>query len=83
MPESIVTDRQRLDQILTNLLGNAIKFTDAGEVAFRIHREGPWVAFAVSDTGVAVAPVGPGAHLRPLRAGASCLPGVHGGPGWV
>ena len=57
VPEAIFTDRQRLDQILTNLLGNAIKFTDRGEVALRIHREGPRVAFAVSDTGVGVAPV--------------------------
>ena len=55
VPEVIFTDRQRLDQILTNLLGNAIKFTDRGEVALRIHREGPRVAFAVSDTGVGVA----------------------------
>lgn len=54
MPESIHTDRQRLDQILTNLLGNAMKFTDRGEVALCIHRDGSRVSFRVSDTGVGV-----------------------------
>jgi signal transduction histidine kinase len=54
VPEFIHTDRQRLDQVLTNLLGNAIKFTDRGEVALRIHGDGSRVSFRVSDTGVGV-----------------------------
>jgi CheY-like chemotaxis protein len=67
-PETISTDRRRLDQILNNLLGNAIKFTERGEVALRIGRPGPVrltrtdlqpdtvVAFAVSDTGIGIPP---------------------------
>ena len=55
VPGSIVTDRQRLDQILTNLLGNAIKFTSRGEVALRIRSSDAQVSFAVRDTGVGIA----------------------------
>jgi signal transduction histidine kinase/cytochrome b561/ActR/RegA family two-component response regulator len=45
-------DSQRIIQILVNLLGNAIKFTDQGEVALEVHPiEGGMVRFAVRDTG--------------------------------
>ncbi len=55
-PEIIQTDRQRLEQILKNLLSNAFKFTEKGEVSFRFIRtpEGR-VAFTVSDTGIGIA----------------------------
>ena len=47
----IETDSLRLNQILVNLLGNAVKFTDSGWVSLRITREGENVVFAVQDTG--------------------------------
>jgi CheY-like chemotaxis protein/signal transduction histidine kinase/CHASE3 domain sensor protein len=55
-PESIVTDAQRLGQILKNLLSNAVKFTDKGEVTLTIYpnAEGR-VAFSVRDTGIGIA----------------------------
>jgi signal transduction histidine kinase/DNA-binding response OmpR family regulator/CHASE3 domain sensor protein len=56
-PEQIETDARRLGQILKNLLSNAFKFTEKGEVALRVfsHNLGA-VSFAVRDTGVGIAP---------------------------
>jgi CheY-like chemotaxis protein/signal transduction histidine kinase/CHASE3 domain sensor protein len=54
-PERIETDVQRLGQILKNLLSNALKFTDKGEVSLRVFRSGAEaIAFAVRDTGVGI-----------------------------
>jgi CheY-like chemotaxis protein/signal transduction histidine kinase/CHASE3 domain sensor protein len=54
-PETIDTDRRRLEQILKNLLSNAIKFTEAGEVTLDVSSAaGDTVAFAVRDTGIGI-----------------------------
>jgi CheY-like chemotaxis protein len=56
-PDEIHTDPQRLSQILKNLLSNALKFTQQGEIALRIFRTGPsTVSFAVRDSGVGIEP---------------------------
>lgn len=47
-----VGDCVRLKQILTNLVSNAVKFTDQGLVALRATRRGDMVRFTVEDTGV-------------------------------
>jgi signal transduction histidine kinase/ActR/RegA family two-component response regulator len=48
-------DPVRLRQILFNLVGNAIKFTDAGGVAVSVSRPRPgWVRFEVADTGLGI-----------------------------
>ena len=57
VPESVETDWQRLLQILKNLLSNALKFTDSGEVSMEIGREEDGrIAFAVRDTGIGIDP---------------------------
>jgi len=56
VPELIETDPQRLGQILRNLLSNAFKFTERGEVSLRVFSaESGSVSFAVRDTGVGIA----------------------------
>ncbi|HEY1713204.1 MAG TPA: HAMP domain-containing protein [Solirubrobacteraceae bacterium] len=56
VPAAIVTDEQRLQQILRNLLSNAFKFTAEGGVTLRIERAGEdVVTFSVIDTGIGIA----------------------------
>ena len=57
LPETILTDPLRLRQVLVNLVGNAIKFTDQGEVRITVaaHRGAavrPRLRFDVTDTGI-------------------------------
>jgi CheY-like chemotaxis protein/signal transduction histidine kinase/HAMP domain-containing protein len=67
LPARIRTDSQRLEQILRNLVSNAVKFTESGEVAFAVRRPdsgvdlsrsgldpGKTLAFVVSDTGIGI-----------------------------
>ena len=68
LPESIDTDSQRLNQILKNLLSNAFKFTEKGEVKLKVFiTDKKWkagsnalsdikqvVAFSISDTGIGI-----------------------------
>ncbi|HEX4132019.1 MAG TPA: ATP-binding protein [Pirellulales bacterium] len=59
VPESIRTDSDRLRQILMNLVGNAIKFTEVGsvQVAARLQPgDSPQIVIDVIDTGVGIAP---------------------------
>jgi signal transduction histidine kinase len=53
--EPILSDRRRVEQILMNLLGNAIKFTEAGEVRLRVEPAGADLRIEVSDTGIGMA----------------------------
>jgi signal transduction histidine kinase/CheY-like chemotaxis protein/CHASE3 domain sensor protein len=53
--QTIDTDRQRLEQVLKNLLSNAFKFTEAGSVLLSIEQDGDRIAFAVIDTGIGIA----------------------------
>src|SRR6201999_3826113 len=56
VPAAIVTDEQRLQQILRNLLSNAFKFTAEGGVTLRIQRAAEdVVTFSVIDTGIGIA----------------------------
>ncbi|MEX0893069.1 MAG: chemotaxis protein CheB [Gemmatimonadota bacterium] len=56
-PEAVpmVTDPGKARQILINLCGNAVKYTQTGEVRMRVRKEPSGVCFEVSDTGIGIA----------------------------
>ena len=61
VPDALVGDPHRLCQVLVNLIGNAIKFTERGEVVLRVDLRARTEAeiclhFAISDTGIGITP---------------------------
>jgi two-component system phosphate regulon sensor histidine kinase PhoR len=55
-PAPVLADRLRIDQVIANLLDNAIKYTEKGGVRVRLGREGARVTCAVEDTGSGIPP---------------------------
>ena len=56
LPAHVVGDALRLKQVLTNLVANAVKFTETGAVTLRLDRDGDGYRFEVSDTGIGFDP---------------------------
>jgi two-component system sensor histidine kinase/response regulator len=61
VPDTVSGDSSRLRQIVLNLVGNALKFTEKGEVKVSVQNEsegdkGPNLHFTVSDTGIGIPP---------------------------
>ncbi len=64
LPQRVCVDEKRLHQVLVNLLGNAVKFTEEGRVTFRVERIKPAeseldtakVRFTIEDTGIGIPP---------------------------
>ncbi|MEK6304131.1 MAG: PAS domain S-box protein [Acidobacteriota bacterium] len=61
VPDALVGDQGRLRQILVNLVGNAIKFTEDGEIVVSVETkwetdDGVWLHFSVRDTGIGIPP---------------------------
>ena len=53
---AVVSDRVLLERILSNLVGNAIRYTDVGRVLVGCRRLGPTLRIIVADTGIGIAP---------------------------
>jgi signal transduction histidine kinase len=52
----VLANSERLDQVLTNLVANAIKFTDYGSITIRTCRAGELLRLSVADTGIGISP---------------------------
>ena len=81
VPESIYTDRTRLTQILSNLLGNAVKFTSHGFVLLHVTTRDKRLLFAVSDSGPGIARKYRSQIFERFRQGEPELSIKHGGTG--
>ncbi|WP_437625970.1 AAA family ATPase [Sorangium sp. So ce1151] len=71
LPQAVLADEKRLRQVLLNLLGNAIKFTDRGRVRFGVQalsQDGATarLRFEVEDTGVGMTPEQPAKLFQPF-----------------
>jgi signal transduction histidine kinase len=56
VPRLLVGDEVRIRQIMLNLVGNALKFTEHGRVELRVARSSHLVTIAVADTGIGIPP---------------------------
>jgi signal transduction histidine kinase len=54
IPKTIITDEQRFEEILNNLISNAIKFTEKGEIVVEAVKKGEMIEFTVRDSGVGI-----------------------------
>lgn len=85
VPDQICVDSDRLRQILNNLIGNALKFTDKGRIAVSIGydlTEG-LLEIAVEDTGPGIPPRSKVFSFSGSPRWTAAPPGLMAGPGWV
>ena len=86
LPVSLLGDPLRLNQVLTNLVGNALKFTERGEVVVAIERdtqsrEPGALRFSVRDTGIGIAPEKLASIFSPFAQADSSTTRKYGGSG--
>ncbi|MCW1883142.1 response regulator [Luteolibacter flavescens] len=80
-PEQIVTDSKRLEQVLKNLLSNALKFTESGSVRLEVTAVGEQVAISVTDTGIGISPEHQGLIFEPFSQADGSTARKYGGTG--
>ncbi len=84
----LIGDMARIRQIMLNLCGNAVKFTDQGEVRLQVEMmnegplgEGSWVRIVVEDEGVGMSPEVIEKLFEPFQQADSAISRRHGGTG--
>lgn len=82
VPDCVWADDMRLRQVLTNLLGNAVKFTARGEVVLRVSLPTPGrLSFSVRDTGIGISPEQLGRLFKPFAQADTSTTKKYGGTG--
>src|SRR5258706_16304564 len=88
VPPFLSGDPHRLRQVITNVVGNAIKFTEKGDVLLRVQNEVPEgkglpcrLQFSVTDTGIGIAPDKLHAIFESFVQGDSSITRKYGGTG--
>jgi signal transduction histidine kinase/DNA-binding response OmpR family regulator/CHASE3 domain sensor protein len=81
-PTYIQTDGQRLEQVLRNLLSNAFKFTERGQVELSVRRAPDGrIALSVADTGIGISEDKQNAVFEPFRQADGTISRKYGGTG--
>lgn len=90
IPDALVGDPLRLEQVLVNLLGNAVKFTDSGTVTLQIRRgteprdsdsDEITLEISITDTGAGMDEQTLGRLFKPFSQGDTSTTRTHGGTG--
>jgi PAS domain S-box-containing protein len=81
LPTCLRGDELRIRQVLTNLLDNAIKFTERGSVMLRAEAQGDQIHFEVKDTGIGIAPARLQAIFEPFTQADASMTRRFGGTG--
>jgi len=89
VPRTCQADQQRVEQVLKNLLSNALKFTEEGQVALRVAvpasadnpLPAPAIAFAVSDTGIGISPANQQTIFQAFQQADGSISRKYGGTG--
>jgi PAS domain S-box-containing protein len=81
MPDELIGDPTRLSQILMNLLQNAIKFTDRGQIQWKISSQANVIFFDIIDTGIGMTPEQASKLFVPFRQADESITRRYGGTG--
>ena len=81
LPRAVRADERKLRQVLINVLGNAVKFTDRGEVRLRVRHEREIAQFDIEDTGPGIAAADLERVFEPFARGSAAQAGESAGTG--
>jgi len=81
LPSLIYSDPTRIRQILLNLVGNGIKFTDHGSVTVKVSRVNDQISFSIVDTGCGLTPEQQARLFQPFAQADSSTTRRYGGTG--
>lgn len=81
VPEVVQGDPGRLRQVILNLLSNALKFTEAGEVVLSVDPDPEGLRFAVTDTGTGISPEVLPQLFQPFQQAEPSVSRLYGGTG--
>ncbi|MFT5184138.1 MAG: signal transduction histidine kinase/ActR/RegA family two-component response regulator [Flavobacteriales bacterium] len=81
VPQSMMGDPSRMNQVLLNIANNAIKFTTAGSVEILMYTIDNYMKFAIKDTGIGISEVAKGKIFTAFNQAQSSTSRLYGGTG--